>query len=626
MKGTDMEKAAPSYHNELVRKFEAAEDASQDARTEAERSRDYYDGKQLTDDQIKALKKRKQPIVIENLIRPKIDYLCGLERQSRTDPKAFPRTAKHSQDADAATDAIRFVCDDQDFPIKRSNTFQHMLVEGFGAVEVGAEEGKYGIDPTIKALDWDRLFYDPHSCRADFSDAYYLGYVTWMDLDEAKRRWPEKEAVLDAAFAAGASTIDETYDDKPKWKNWVDTRRRRVRIVTMYDRCRGAWERAVFTLSGELEETAPSPFMDEDGQPECPLIFQSAYVDRDNDRYGIVRDYMTLQDEVNKRRSKFLHLANSRPMRIDPAVAMSPEAARQEFTRPDGIIVAGQGEVEDLTSGNMAAGHFNLLAEAKDAIKAVGPNATMQGKEGNSQSGRAIMALQQGGMVEMAPLLDALRHFNIRVYRSIWNRIRQFWTAERWVRVTDDEANVRFVGLNTTQGAIAMLKLKNAMDEGKVDQMQAQQLAMQIQADPRSAQPANPVAEIDIDIELDEVQDTVTAQMEQFEQLSGMLPAIIQARPDRGPQLIKLMVEASSLRDKDKLREILDDPQPDPQQQEMAQMMQAMQAQLAQLELANKQAEVEKTQSETAENVAQTQQIMANIQLDALKTGAGIAA
>lgn len=606
-----MKTETASYHIELVRKFEASEDASQDARTEAERSRDYYDGRQLSDEQIKALKKRKQPIVIENLIRPKIDYLCGLERQSRTDPKAFPRTVKHTQDADAATDAIRFVCDNEDFPVKRSAVFQNMLIEGYGAIEVGAEEGKNGVDVTLKALDWDRLFYDPHSCRADFSDAEYLGYVTWMDLDAAKRMWPEREKVLDAAFAAGASTIDETYDDKPKWKNWVDTKRRRVRIVTMFDRCRGEWERSVFTQSGELEEAAPSPFVDEDGKPECALIFQSAYVDRDNDRYGIVRDYMTLQDEVNKRRSKFLHIANSRQMRISAATGISPESARQEFTRPDGVIVAERGEVEDISSGSMAAGHFNLLAEAKDAIKQVGPNATMQGKEGNSQSGRAILALQQGGMTEMAPLLDALRHFNIRVYRAIWNRIRQFWTGERWVRVTDEEANVRFVGLNTTKGAIAMLKLRNAVEEGKVPMEQAQQFAMQIQSDPSMMQPANPVAEIDIDIELDEVQDTVTAQFEQFDQLTKMIPAAPQPYI---PIMFKMMIEASTLRNKDKILKIAEQleqpPQPDPAQEQMKA-----------LAMAAAQAEIEKTQSETAENVADAQAKMAGIQIDAMRAG-----
>lgn len=598
------------YHTTLVRRYEAAEEASQDARTESERCRDYYDGKQLSPDQIKALKKRKQPIVIENLIRPKVDYLCGLERQTRTDPRAYPRTAMHDDDANAVTDALRYVGDDQDYPIKRSAVFQDMMVEGFGGVEVGHTQAKEGIDPKITKLDWDRLFFDPHSARHDFSDANYIGFITWMDIEDAKRRWPDSEAVLEATLSKGTGTVLETYEDKPRWKNWSDKDRKRVRIVTMYDRSRGEWERVVFTLAGELEPCAPSPYVDEDGKPDCAIILQSAYVDRDNDRYGIVRDYMTLQDEVNKRRSKFLHMANSRPIRVDPAAAIDPETARREINRPDGVLIAGAGEVEDLSNGNMAAGHFNLLAEAKDAIKQVGPNATMQGKAGNDQSGRAILALQQGGMTEMAPLLDNLRHFNIRVYRAVWNRIRQFWTGERWVRVTDDEKNVRFVGINTTQGNLAAIKLRAALKAGKIDQQQAQQFAMQIQQDPASMQPANQIAEIDVDIEIDEAADTPSLQIEQFDQLTKLAPM---APQQFIPTLFEMLIEASNLRNKDKLREIIEQgktQQPDP--------IQEAQTQLA---IEGGKAEIDKTKSETVKNLAQAEAVQAKSVTDSFSAG-----
>lgn len=603
------------YHTELVRKFEASDEASQGARAEAEKGRDYYDGRQLTPEQMKALKQRKQPIVIENLIRPKVDYLCGLERQTRTDPRAYPRTAMHDDDANAVTDALRYVTDDQDYPIKRSGVWQHMLIEGFGGVEVGHIEAKGWLDPKVTKLDWDRLFFDPHSSRADFSDADYLGYVTWMDVTEAKRRWPGKESVIDATVGKGTGGVLDTYEDKPRWKNWCDKDRKRVRIVTIYDRSQGQWERCVYTLSGELEECAPSPYLDEDGKPECAIILQSAYVDRDNDRYGIVRDYMTLQDEVNKRRSKFLHLANSRPVRISPESGLNAEDARREFNRPDGVLIAGAGEVEDMSSGNMAAGHFNLLAEAKDAIKQVGPNATMQGKAGQDQSGRAILALQQGGMTEMAPLLDNLRHFNIRVYRAIWNRIRQFWTGERWVRVTDDEKNVRFVGLNTTQGSLAAGKVRDALKAGKIDEEQARQFAMQIQSDPSMMQPANQIAEVDVDIEIDEAADAPTLQIEQFEQLAKLAPM---APPQYMPTMFEMLVEASNLRNKDKLREIAQKmsapQQPDPAQEAMQQ-----------LQLAGAQAGVEKTQSETAKNMATAEATQASIAMDAMQAGYGMA-
>lgn len=602
-----------SYHTELVRLFEASADASSDARSESERARDYYDGKQLTSDQIAALKKRKQPIVIENLIRPKVDYLCGLERQTRTDPKAYPRTAQHDDDANAVTDALRYVTEDQDFPIKRSGVFQEMLVEGFGGVEVGHQQTKGGVDPKITKLDWDRLFFDPHSARPDYSDAEYMGFLTWMPETKAKRTWPDREDVITLTLAVGQSS--DTYEDKPRWKTWVDPQNRRICIVTMYHLKEGIWHRSVFTRSGELEPCAPSPYLDDEGKPENAIILQSAFVDRDNDRYGLVRDYMTLQDEVNKRRSKFLHLANSRPMRLSPAAGLDPEQARAEFNRPDGVLIAEAGDIEDLTNGNMAAGHFNLLAEAKEAIKSVGPNATMQGKSGQDQSGRAILALQQGGMTEMAPLLDNLRHFNVRVYRAIWNRIRQFWTGERWVRVTDDEKNARFVGLNTTKGNLAAAKIKDAVKSGKIDEEQARQFAMQASMDPAMAEPANVIAEVDVDIQLDEVADSPTLQIEQFDQLTKIAPL---APPQYIPTMFEMLIEASNLRNKDKLREIADQmkqPQADPAQQAMQQ-----------LQVAGAQAEVENTQADTQKKLAEAQATQVRSVTDSFSAGISTAA
>ena len=596
---------------DLIRKFEEAELSSQDSREEAERARDYYDGRQLTDDEIKALKKRKQPIVIENLIQPKIDYLCGLERQTRTDPRAYPRTSQHDDDATACTDALRYVADDQNLDVKRSAVFQNMLIEGFGGVEVIAHRVKEGIDPKIVHVAWDRIFVDPHSCQHDFADALYLGFVTWMDASEAKGMYPGKEAVIDQTITKGTSSVSETYDDKPKFTHWADTKRQRVRIVTMYCKKGDGWYRVVFTLAGELEPYAPSPWLDDEGKPECGLILQSAYVDRDNDRYGPVRNWMSLQDEVNKRRSKFLHLSNSRQIRVSPAAAtIDGQSLRNELSRPDGMVVAEAGEVEIIGTGDMAAGHFNLLAEAKQAIQLTGPNATMQGKSGQDQSGRAILALQQGGMTEMAPLLDNLRHFNIRVFRSIWTRIRQFWNEERWVRVTDDEKNIRFVGLNVTKGQMAMIKLTDALKAGEIDQATAQQYAMQISQDPMMMQPANAVAQMDVDIQIDEVSESPSLQIEQFEQLAKLAPM---APPQYLPTMFELMIEASNLRNKDKLREItkkMSEPQQDP----MAEPMQ-------QLAMAGAQAQVEKTQSEAAKNMAQAEATTAGVQLDAMKMG-----
>jgi hypothetical protein len=188
-------------------------------------------------------------------------------------------------------------------------------------------------------------------------------------------------------------------------------------------------------------------FIDDEGNPECPLIMQAAYVDQDNDRYGIVRDMIPLQDEVNKRRSKFLHLVNSNKIRVSPSIGQDKERSARNTPSPTRCSSANTGEVEELGNISKEQGQFQLLQDTRATLKGnIGPNAYMQGKQGQDQSGRAILAQQQAGMTEMTPLLDNLRHFTLRMYRQIWNRIRQYWTAERWIRVTDDENNVKFVG------------------------------------------------------------------------------------------------------------------------------------------------------------------------------------
>jgi hypothetical protein len=427
-------------HTRYVQQFEESLEASLTGRDEAVTARNYFDGNQWTAAEKKALTKRKQPIVWENLIRPKVEALCGLERQGRVDPVAYPRVPSKENDANAVTDALRYVEQDQDLDIKKSKVFENMLIEGEGAVEVAVRQLRNGmIDPYVVRIPFDRLYGDPHSAEPDRSDAAFVGYVTWMDFERAKLKWKDKTDVLEMTQSRGHSSTFDTMDDKPKWATWYDPKRKRIRINTHYHLEGGVWNRCVFTLAGELEASAPSVFIDDEGAPECPLIMQAAYVDQDNDRYGIVRDEIPLQDEVNKRRSKFLHMVNSNRIRVSPTIGMDKEAIRKEASRPDAVFIGDQNEVEELGITAKDTGQFQLLQDTRQSLKTVGPNAYMQGKAGEGQSGRAILAQQQAGMTEMTPLLDNLRHFTLRMYRQIWNRIRQYWTAERWIRVTDDQ-------------------------------------------------------------------------------------------------------------------------------------------------------------------------------------------
>ena len=570
---------------DLVRMFEESEDATYTSRRDAERDRDYVDSKQLTAEELAELKKRGQPPVIDNRIKTKVDYLVGLEKQQRVKPKAFPRTPKHETDADGATEALRYVSEEQDYETKRSAVWRNMLVEGSGGVGVTVEEsvdqnGQPGVEIKLRKISWDRMFADPHSSELDYSDAGYKGVVVWMDYDDAVAQYkdnPDAKDILDNTLQSAPS---DTYDDKPKFSLWADKKRKRVRICQIWVKRAEQWYFAEYTKGGILKAGA-SPFVTDKGESDDELVFQSAYVDRDNNRYGLVREMITLQDEINKRRSKGLHLLNvSQVVYEDGAVEDIGEFHRQSV-RPDGKMKVNPGalankRIQFNTREDLAQAHFSLLQEAKNAIDLKGPNATEMGDKtsnaSGSASGRAILASQQGGMIQIGDLMDGLRHLDKRVFRKVWARVRQYWTAEKWIRVTDDDENIKWLGLN-------------------VDPQQMQMLMQNPEAAQKIAGTVGSIAELDCDIIIDDAPDSMTPQIEQFQALvelkkfdtEGEIPfrSIVRAMPNM----------------KDKQAFMKDMEQRAEQKAKEGQPAQ-------QLQMRGAVAEVQKTESEAALNVA----------------------
>lgn len=557
---TEKAKEGPD-HAKLLRQFEESFDETQDARREAERDRDYYDNKQLTASELETLRQRRQPPVISNRIKPKVDALLGFEKRQRTDPKAYPRTPKHEQEADSVTDAIRFVCDQNRFQMIRSEAAENMFIEGIGAATVTVAKKSDGqMDVKITAVPWDRFYYDPHSRRRDFSDAGYKGVVLWMDEADALAQFDGKGDVIRGCYA-DTEAEGETYDDRPTL-SWSDKKRKRVRVLQHRWREKDVWMTAILCKGGFLRDAQESPYLDEEGNPECDLIAVSVYVDRENNRYGAVRTMISPQDEINKRRSKALHLLNSKKIIADQGAVADVEQARREAARPDGYIeVNPDMRFDFVDEPGLVQGQFMLLQEAKTEIDASGVNPALEG-DLKAPSGRAVEALTQAGLAEQAVAFDALRDWSWRVYRAVWHRVRQYWTEERWIRVTDDERNLKWVALN-----------KPMVDE------QTGQPVLDGYGQPRIE---NQIGELDIDLILEDGPDSVTIQSEQYEQLVELKKADPQAISTRA------VIEASSLRNKDKILEEMEQggipPQIKQQMDEMQKALQECQQQLQRAE------------------------------------------
>lgn len=599
--------------------FREAEEAFWSARIYSERVRDYVDNKQWTDAESEQLRKRGQSDIVFNRMRPKVNIMLGLEKKMRADPKAYPRTPQHEDDADLATDAVRYVCENRvrgqpNFDAIASMVFdQACCVEGEAGCEVEVEFTPNVAEPEIvlRMNAYDRTFRDPHSRMPDYSDARYLGSVVWMDAEQARARWPEADEAIGSTMTATSQTSGDTFEDAPRY--WADRARNRVQIIKLWWQTGAEWQVATFVGGGFIDEPRPSPYVDEQGNTVCGLELCSGYVSRQGERYGLAHIWVGPQDAINKRQSKALHILSTRQTYSDPGVFENVRKVKSEMSKPDGHVEKdAPGEFGVLPTGEMAMGQFQLLQEAKEEIDSTGPTSASStpGQGLGNTSGIALQSDQQAGMLEVDSLFDHHRDWKLRVYRAIWCRIRQFWKAPRWIRVTDDDKSMRWVGMNTPITAGQVLQ-----ERFKQDPEMLEIIETRYANDPRAQMVVaiqNQPAELDVDMVLDTGPDVVTTAAQEFEMLVELW------RNDKNNELsITQLIEASNMRSKERLLEALRGNE----EQQKAQAAAAQEAdEIAKAgmvaELEQTQANVDETTANAAYKVAQAREIAAKLPSD----------
>lgn len=564
--------------------------------------RDYYDGKQLTAAQRRILKLRKQPDVVINRARRAIDGIVGVAEKGKTDPRAYMRNPPKDQPApqasspagalmggaapgvspsaaaqpapkpeldasDVASMTLRFYADRGNFQAIKLDALEFMSVEGTCAA-IFEIDGKKLCKPS--GISPDEYFWDPHCKKHDFSDKRYDGIAKWMYADDVQALYPAKKDEIESAIASGDAGIsgDSLWEDKPTSKGlmpWIDAKQRRLMVVDMYHREGGVWHRCVFHSGGKLEE-GPSQYLDEEDRPANPIEAQSAYVDRELVRYGVMRDIIDIQDEINARRSKAIHEINTRQVQqVHPnSPPIDVDLVRQEAAKPDGVLPPGW---QIVPRNDVVANSIEMLQEAKSEVERIAPAPAMIGRASASSSGRADQVKMEAGLTELARVFGRWKDWENRCYRQMWARARQFNTDPMWVRITGDDGAPEYVRVNEPEFG----------------------------TDPMTGQPVqtgikNQIAKMDVDIVVDSVPDTATLEQEIFGDVLKMAQAY-------GPQEFppKLLLELSPIAKHRQIAKKVDEYKAEQAQANAA---------AVQLQAAKAQADIGKTESETAKNVA----------------------
>jgi hypothetical protein len=510
----------------------------------------YYHIDQWTPEQLKVLRKRHQPPITFDRTGRKIDSLSGTIRRLRTDPKAYPNTPRGEQGAEVATQVIRTINDASFAEDLEVECCRDGLIHGIGVDELVLTEGDKGdADLRFQYVDPKTFFYDPRSLRTNFQDTRFHGVYKWVDVDELDILVPgASDQVKEAINGDGGYW---TAFDTDRENLWIDSRNR-VRLIDHWYKRGGMWRWCLHTGNVELL-SGESQFKNERGMSISKYHAFANMVDIDGDHYGFIRRLRGPQDAMNQHRSKAIHIMNTRQIKIQEGSVDDVEVTRREAARPDGTLVyrGDKSNLEIIQPEAEFLQQTKYYEDAKSEIDSFGPNQQLIQEFGQNVSGRAANMLQQAGLAELGPFLKNFRMWKLERYRASWVAAQTYWTAERMLRVTDDEGVAQFMQINS------------------------------MEFDPWG-RPAlvNMLGNIDVEIKIDEGRDSETVMGDIFELLMGLSQNNVPVPP-------QVIIQASGLPLSEKKKLIAMLSQPDPMKQASQQAL-----------IAKTQAEAEKLHAE----------------------------
>ncbi|MBI1362705.1 MAG: hypothetical protein GC134_01870 [Proteobacteria bacterium] len=525
----------------------------------------FYDGEQWTADEVQKLEEYGQAPIVINKIAPKVDNVAGTEIASRTRIIYRSRSGEAGEEetAKALSDLALYVAERSEQAIELSNMFKAGLITGVAWLDVGIEDGEEGAVVFNRYENEMQVVWDSAATRQDYSDARFVCRERWLDEEEVKRLFPETADSLLSTTSAeertrfGARPLGEDViyfnSDRKLWRvievQYKQTEKLyRVRTVTgepvlTFDKAEARQINAEDTLdvtyaprvhvayySGNvLLGHEPLPYL-HNRFTLIPYLFKR---DRKTGApYGLVRTAIDPQRELNKRRSKAMHLLNTAQVIADVDAVDDPDMLAREAARPDGMILKRPGkDLRIIRNTDLAASQVSVMEKAAlDIQEVMGVFDEAIGRHTNATSGVAIQTRQMASNTNQMFAFDALRRTKKMLGLTVLALIRQYFTNEMTIQITDNLSAPRLVRLNQPlrdEQGNTMLR-----DDGKPVIL-------------------NDVRTGIFDIHVEEVTDALSSRELELSQLQLLMQAGVPVPP-------QMLVEASTLRNKEQLIRELD--------------------------------------------------------------------
>jgi hypothetical protein len=475
-------------------------------RSSSDISCDYYDGNQISSTIAQELEARGMGPLITNIIKPTVNALLGMEAKQRTDWRIKSDDDEHQEVAEAISaklaEAERETRADQAI----SEAYANQVKAGLGWVEVGRNPNPFGYRYRVEPVHRREIFWDWSARKPDLSDARYFVRERWYPYDLVAQYFPEKAELITAAgsgwdaewrlLAQKSEELLHAFDQETRtswledeWRNqeskliqvreiWyrVFVRENVINLpsgkTVCFDEKNPAHVMAVYTGVAQVREAVfpklrvsiwVGPHMLQDiahTSDDLPYIpFWGYREDKTMIPYGVIRDMIPMQDEVNARRRKLLWLLSSKRVladsdALDTAYNDMSDLVR-EVARPDAVVVLNPNRrnangVHVENDLGLSDQQYKIMQDSEEAIQRVaGIYNTMMGRTDGATSGTAINSLVEQGTNSVGDINDNYRYARTLVgERLVDLLIEDMKTQTNVVVMSGEEGRQKKVILN----------------------------------------------------------------------------------------------------------------------------------------------------------------------------------
>lgn len=460
----------------------------------------FYRGDQWAMEDIATLDAEGRPALTINTILPTVNTVLGEQSSRRADVKFKPRKGGDEEVANTLTKVFMQVSDNNKLDWVEQQVFSDgLILDGRGYFDVRVDfsdsvEGEIRItakDPLDILIDPDAKEYDPKSWNEVFE-------TKWMTLDDIEEMYGKDKAEALRFIAENGNSFgrDSVEYEETRYGD-IDTREdflgaqipgedeyrnvKALRVIERQHRKLSRCEYYVDPLTGDQRQvpeawgdrkakkfakdhnlsiiskmkkkvrwtvTCDQVVLHDDWSPydDFTVVPYFAYFRRGKP-FGMVRNLLSPQEQLNKIASQELHIVNTTAnsgwlVESGSLVGMNADDLEEHGAETGLVLEYARGTTPPvkIQPNQIPTGLDRISQKAATNIKAIsGINDSMLGTDSAEVSGIAIQAKQNRGTIMIQVPLDNLGKTRQYLAEKTLNLIQRFYTEERLIQITNEE-------------------------------------------------------------------------------------------------------------------------------------------------------------------------------------------